>query len=139
MTPDCIAPPPTTARALAARILVVEDDPIVRRLLRHRFHRAGLRVTAVACGEDAVRAASSAVDPFHVVVTDGVMPGMDGFEVARHFERTAPSVPVVMISGFLAHFTSRPDIPGNIQAFFEKPFFPSEVLAKIEELLGARV
>jgi DNA-binding NtrC family response regulator len=118
------------------RVLVIEDDPVIRRLLRLRLHRSGLAVVAANCGEDAIELCQSVPSGFHLVVTDGVMPGIDGFEVARYFERESPSTRVILISGFLHHFISRPDIPGNIQAFYEKPFHPEEIVAKVHELLG---
>ena len=121
------------------RVLVVEDDPVVRRLLRLRLYRAGLSVSIAACGEDAIALCKRAPDSFHLLVTDGVMPGMDGFELARYFIRFAPDTRVILISGFLHHFISRPDIPENIHAFFEKPFNPDEIIAKVQELLGSAV
>ncbi len=118
-----------------SRVLVIEDDPVIRRLLRQRLHRSGLMVTDTKCGEDAIELCQGAPCGFRLVVTDGVMPGIDGFEVARYFEREFPSTRVILVSGFLHHFISRPDIPGNIDAFYEKPFRPEEIVAKVHELL----
>lgn len=118
------------------RVLVVEDDPLVRRLLRLRLYRAGLTVLTACSGEEAVQIGDRETEPIHLVITDGVMPGIDGFEVARYFARRDPPVRVVLISGYLNHFVSRTDIPPNIEAFFAKPFSSDEVIAKILDLLG---
>lgn len=126
---------PTPSERL--RVLVVEDDPVVRRLLRIRLRQAGLTVLAAANGEEAIALGENELEPLHLVITDGVMPGMDGFDVARHFARREPPVRVILISGYLNHFTSRPDIPENVEAYFGKPFSSSEVVAKVLELLGA--
>jgi two-component system, cell cycle sensor histidine kinase and response regulator CckA len=125
--------PPETERM---RILVVEDDPVVRRLLRLRLHRAGLVVASAVNGEEAVQLAEDTSEPIHLVITDGVMPGIDGFEVARRFGQSEPPVPVILLSGYLNHFVSRTDIPANIEAFFAKPFSGDELVAKILDILG---
>ncbi len=129
---------PLTGREDAPRlhVLIVEDDPLVRRLLRRRLHRAGLDVLCAANCEDAVRLAVDPAEPIQLVITDGIMPGGDGFEVARHFGRGEQPVPVILLSGYLNHFISRPDIPENIEAFFDKPFVPDEIAAKALDLLG---
>jgi len=118
------------------RVLIVEDDPVVRRLLRLRLHKAGLAVLSVATGEEAVALTKEDDDPIHLVVTDGVMPGMDGFDVARYFARSEPPVRVVLVSGYLNHFVTRNDMPPNIAAFFGKPFSTNELVAKILDLVG---
>jgi CheY-like chemotaxis protein len=118
------------------RVLIVEDDPVVRRLLRFRLHKAGVAALSVASGEEAVALTKDDTQPFHLVITDGVMPGMDGFDVARYFARCEPPVRVVLVSGYLNHFVSRSDMPTNIAAFFGKPFSTNELIAKVLDLVG---
>lgn len=119
------------------RVLVVEDDPIVRRLLRMCLYRVGLTVLTAESGEEAVAQTSDpAAEPVHLVITDGVMPGMDGFGVAEYFREIDPAIRVILISGYLNHFVSRPDIPENVDAFFDKPFAAEDVARKSLELLG---
>lgn len=118
------------------RVLIVEDDPIVRRLLRLRLHKAGIAVASVSSGEEAVALPKNDARPFHLVITDGVMPGMDGFDVARHFAQFDPPVRVVLMSGYLNHFVTRTDMPPNIAAFFGKPFSTNELVAKVLDLVG---
>lgn len=117
------------------RVLVIEDDPVVRRLIRIRLTRAGLSVVAAGSGEEAVAVVESGNLPIHLVITDGVMPGMDGFAVARFFARQCPPVRVILLSGFLSHFVSQSDIPENIEAYFGKPFSADELVAKVFELV----
>ncbi len=124
------------SRATPIRVLIVEDDPVVRRLLRLRLHKAGIVALSVSSGEDAVTLTKEDPEPIHLVVTDGVMPGMDGFDVARYFAQCQPPVRVVLVSGYLNHFVSRTDMPPNIQAFFGKPFSTNELVAKILDLVG---
>ena len=133
LAPSADAPTPRDERI---RVLIVEDDPVVRRLLRLRLHKAGIAVLSVASGEEAVALTKDDPQPIHLVITDGVMPGMDGFDVARYFGRFSPPVRVVLVSGYLNHFVSRSDMPTNIAAFFGKPFSTNELIAKILDLVG---
>lgn len=130
-----LIPPGSTIKVGSdVRVLVVEDDPVVRRLIRARLTRAGLNVSAVGSGEEAVTFVESSDFSIHLVITDGVMPGMDGFAVARFFARQNPPVRVILLSGFLSHFVSRADIPENVEAYFGKPFSADELVAKVFEL-----
>jgi YesN/AraC family two-component response regulator len=94
-------------------------------------------VSSAASGEEAIALCNDSGTPIHLVVTDGIMPGMDGFEVARAFGQRTPPVRAILISGFLGHFVARADVPENIEAFFPKPFSGEELVAKILDLLGA--
>lgn len=119
------------------RVLVVEDDESVRRMICRRLRQAGIEVVSASSGEEAVARCSGDGPDVHLLVTDGIMPGMDGFELARLFGQRTPPVRAILISGFMGHFTSRPDVPSNIEAFFPKPFSGEELVAKVLDLLGA--
>ncbi len=119
------------------RVLVVEDDESVRRLICRRLRQAGIEVVQAASGEEAVAICTPHAPAIHLLVTDGIMPGMDGFDLARVFARRSPPVRAILISGFLGHFVARPDIPENVEAFFPKPFAGEELVAKVLDLLGA--
>jgi CheY-like chemotaxis protein len=121
----------------ALRVMVVEDDESVRRLICRRLRQAGLETLAASSGEEAIATCEGNASTIHLLVTDGIMPGMDGFDLARWFALRRPGVRVILISGFMGHFVSRADIPENIEAFFPKPFSGEELVAKILELLGA--
>lgn len=130
-------PDTTTAADDAFRVMVVEDDDSVRRLICRRLRQAGLDAIPAASGEEAIALCEGGAATIHVLVTDGIMPGMDGFDLARWFAMRRPGVRVILISGFIGHFASRRDAPENIEAFFPKPFFGEELVAKILDLLGA--
>jgi len=119
------------------RVLVVEDDESVRRMICRRLRQAGLDVLSASSGEEAVELCENGAPAVHLVITDGIMPGMDGFDLARWFAQRTPPVRAILISGFMGHFISRSDIPGNIEAFFPKPFAGEELIAKVLDLLGA--
>jgi two-component system cell cycle sensor histidine kinase/response regulator CckA len=126
-----------TAPEDALRVMVVEDDDSVRTLICRRLRQAGLETLSATSGEEAIAMCEGDSPTIHLLVTDGIMPGMDGFDLARWFAQRRPGVRVILISGFMGHFVSRHDVPENIEAFFPKPFVGEELVAKILELLGA--
>jgi two-component system, cell cycle sensor histidine kinase and response regulator CckA len=119
------------------RVLVVEDDESIRRMICRRLRQAGLEVLSAASGEEALALCHESAPPVHLLVTDGIMPGMDGFELARQFAQRARPVRTILISGFMGHFMARSDIPENVEAFFPKPFSGEELVAKVLDVLGA--
>jgi PAS domain S-box-containing protein len=91
-----IAPPD----ALAIRVLLVEDDALVREQLSRQLLRMGCEVTPVSAGPQAL-AAVRAGAPFDLLMTDIIMPGgLNGFEVAEEVQRLRPGTPVLFTSGY---------------------------------------
>lgn len=80
-----------------AHILLIEDDPTMRTTLEEMLRGAGHRVTVAANGAQGVR--SFATERPDVVVTDVLMPEKDGIQTLREIRATAPSVPVIVVSG----------------------------------------
>lgn len=114
------------------RILLVEDDQDSRELLAEVLADSGHEVVAAATGAEGLRLlAERSID---VVVTDFGMPGMGGLEVARAAKAIAPSVPVVVITGY----TEREDLSlargREIDALVEKPFDPDDLGRAIAEV-----
>jgi two-component system response regulator HydG len=112
------------------RALVVDDDEGVRFTLTRILRRAHFEVADVASGEVALE--SLAADPFHLVITDLRMPGMDGLELLRRIQ-AAPSPPrVIMIT---AHGSERHAVEAmklGAYDYFHKPFEMDELLAVVE-------
>jgi two-component system cell cycle sensor histidine kinase/response regulator CckA len=123
------APRPTLARA-DATVLLVEDEDGVRRSASRLLARHGLRVVEARDGAEALlRFAERPVD---VVLTDLVMPGMSGPELAAKLQRGAPALPVVFMTGYSDH-RSAWDADALVLA---KPFTEATLLAKIAEALA---
>lgn len=114
------------------RILVVDDDPNLRRVLTLRLESAGYEVTAAESGEDACARMPQA-EP-HMVITDLRMPGIDGIALLEAIQQRSPGVPVAIL-------TAHGDIPDAVRAtqagavdFFTKPV-GAELLSCIEKHL----
>lgn len=123
-----------SASAPTARILVVEDEPVVRELVMRLLRRAGHQVTGATDGEQALAVAGKEL-AFDVLVTDVVMPGMNGRELAERLRERHPRLPVLFMSGY-AH-----DLDGSLpeamgaSAFLQKPFDATALLERVQGLL----
>jgi CheY-like chemotaxis protein len=117
-------------------ILVIEDDPGVRRVLQHTLEYAGHTVKAVDNGRDALRAVNEK-EP-DLVVTDIVMPDSDGLEVIRILTSDHPAVRIIAISGGgMIHRTTYLELAHLLGAHLtlQKPVLPSDLIFAVTELL----
>lgn len=113
------------------RVLVVDDEPIVRSFLARLLEEAGYDVQAAPDGAEALRAALAHPTGFDLVISDIRMPGMDGWELGRRLRSRWPELPVLYISGY----DLEQAIP-SATAFLRKPFDPSALLDRVARLLG---
>ncbi len=118
-------------------ILVAEDEPGVRRLVREILERHGHVVLEAADGNDALRLLEEHGDPripapIALVISDVVMPEMDGLELAGRMRERWPAVPVLLMSGYPASIAGTPDPDAPILA---KPFTPGDLLTRVRALL----
>lgn len=109
------------ARAGAATILVVDDDPAVLRMLRLLFEDRGYGVIEAHHGREAVMA-YLACDGVELVVSDIEMPVMDGLALCRWLDRVADGVPVIVISGLDVDPAEVRGASGAVVGFLRKPF-----------------
>jgi CheY-like chemotaxis protein len=113
-------------------VLVVEDDPLVRRTLERITSWMGLEVTAVDNGTDGLALLER--EPYALVITDFRMPGASGLEVARGAAQLATPPAVIVVSGFVEP-ADETQIQRTGAHVLHKPFDPAEVKALIERLL----
>ena len=87
-------------------------------------------------GPEAVSAASRAAAPIDLVITDVVMPGMAGPEVARLVSQSHPRATVLFLSGYSSHASLPDSLTSDPSAFLQKPFSVEALLAKVQERLA---
>jgi CheY-like chemotaxis protein len=118
------------------RVVVADDDPMVRKLLHELLTRAGYAVTACASGQAALDAIYDA-EP-ELLLTDLQMPGRSGLEVIRELRGRRLLLPIVLMSGIEEH----PDIPAALAHsgvdFLPKPFRVAECRKAVARALGVR-
>jgi two-component system, cell cycle sensor histidine kinase and response regulator CckA len=118
-----------------ARILVVEDDPAVRRAVVRVLARFGIQVTE-AQDADSALAALEGGGSFDLVLTDLVLPGADGLRLVERIRELRPGIRLIVMSGY-AHGTigSGSSLPPDLP-FLQKPFSPSTLLARVRAELA---
>jgi CheY-like chemotaxis protein len=119
------------------RILLVEDERAVRELLIVQLESLGYRVVAAALPTLACELYEPCASDFDVVVTDVVMPGMDGWRLTTRLRATNPDLPVVLMSGYTDGAVDRLEV-GGATAFLQKPFGIDELDENIRAVIGRR-
>jgi PAS domain S-box-containing protein len=116
------------------RVLLVEDEDVVRRLMEMTLSEAGYEVLSAASAEDALELLSRDPRPVQALVTDVVMPGMSGPDLARAVQGRDERVRVLFTSGYAAD--KLPSLP-NDAAFLAKPFSVPSLAEQLRSLLDA--
>jgi signal transduction histidine kinase len=118
------------------RVLLVEDEPAVRDLARRMLERAGYDVCSAASGEEALELLHCG-RPVDVLVTDIVMPGMSGHELAGKLRGSCPRLAVVLMSGYSQDAEALDRLRAAGAAFVEKPFTSSALVSEVRGVLDA--
>src|ERR1044072_7811931 len=120
-------------------VLVVEDEPDVRRMAERILTKGGYSAIGTSRGEEALDLCRRADRPIHLLLTDVIMPGMLGTELVEQISTIRPELEVIFMSGY-SHEVLAPEALAEqgAGAFIEKPFSASELLKAVRGLLDAR-
>ena len=131
------APPKQTAREWSGggRVLLVEDEEMVRAVAERALTRAGYTVTAAADGEDGLEKFGDGA-AFDIVVSDVVMPSMDGPAMAKAIRALVPAMPILFMSGY-AEEQLRKELDLDNVEFLPKPFSVQQISDKVGMVLSA--
>jgi two-component system, cell cycle sensor histidine kinase and response regulator CckA len=133
------ARPAAAAGARCASTLLVEDDPRVRRLANDALASLGYAVHAFASGADALRALPS-LDPVpELLITDVIMPGMNGRVLAERVTALLPEIRVLFVSGYTENFIVDRGVLKNGIEFLAKPYSLEQLSRRVREVLDAAV
>jgi two-component system cell cycle sensor histidine kinase/response regulator CckA len=116
-------------------ILLVEDDPAVRGLTLRVLTQQGYAVLAAESGHEALELERAHPEPIELLLTDVVMPGMGGREVARRLRALRPTLSVLYASGYPDDAIFHAGTLDGTEAFIHKPFTPSSLTLKVREVL----
>lgn len=130
--PDVAAP----VAGGSERVLLVEDEPVVRRLICSLLEGFGYRVTAASSGGNALEAAAG-VAPFDLLITDYLLPGMDGSAVAAALRASGAVSPVLFISGYAPDTELGDAQAQGPTAYLQKPFARDALAHQVRSLLDA--
>jgi len=137
--PEADAEPKVKERSAAARgqetLLLVEDEDVLRDLTREVLEAAGYRVLSAASGEEALGVASLHAGGIDLLVSDVIMPGMSGAELARRLGPVRPQMKVLFASGYTADAIAHHGVLEDGTEFLQKPFTPGELESKVRAVL----
>jgi two-component system cell cycle sensor histidine kinase/response regulator CckA len=117
--------------------MVVEDEAAVRRAVQRRLERLGYEVIAACDGEDALRIAET-LDGVDLLLSDVVMPGIDGPTLAVRLREKWQDLPVLFVTGYSADRLARSDAVGVHDQILEKPYQVDDLARTIRQMLEAR-
>jgi PAS domain S-box-containing protein len=131
-------PQPPTAAAVHAgeRVLLVEDEPSVRAMVERSLRRHGYVVHSAATAEDALELAAAEA-PFALLVTDVVLPGMNGRDLSCRLAEHSPELRVLFISGYTQNTIERDGVLDSGIDFLQKPFLPAQLAAAVRTVLAS--
>jgi two-component system cell cycle sensor histidine kinase/response regulator CckA len=117
-------------------ILLVEDEEAVRSFAARALRMRGYNVIEAGGGEEALEIVRNATAPIHLIVTDVVMPNMDGPTMVRAVKRIKPEIAVIFMSGYAEEAFRRNDEKAEDLHFLPKPFGLKQLAAKVKEVLS---
>jgi len=118
-------------------VLLAEDEAPVRAVARQVLERHGYTVLEAPSGEAALDVARRYSGAIHLLLTDVVMPGMSGHDLAKRLAALRPEVRVVYMSGYTDDAITRHGVLEPGLAFVQKPFTPDAIARKVREVLDA--
>ena len=116
------------------RILLAEDDDSMRGFLERALTKSGYDVVAMDNGEDALARLNQ--EPFSLLLTDIVMPRMDGIELARRAAELDPDLKIMFITGFAAVTLNTEQSLAKTAHVLSKPFHLKDLVREVEKVLG---
>ncbi len=124
------------SRAPRATVLVVDDEDAVRALLRRQLNAAGHSVVEAASGPEALGLIRQFAERLDLVLSDVVMPAMNGTELAAHLATEFPGLPVVLMSAYAPAGLARVGFGETIVPVLRKPFDPGVLLELVRTAVG---
>jgi DNA-binding response OmpR family regulator len=121
---------------ISGKILIADDDELMRKLIEHKLSMRGLTVIEAADGEEALQKITS--EKPDLVILDGMMPGIDGFEVLRNIRENEATrnLRVVLLTARKMESDVVSGLTLGADEYITKPFMPEELLARIIRLLA---
>jgi CheY-like chemotaxis protein len=130
--------PAAGSGSLGETILLVEDDPQVRAVVGRMLESLDYRVLSAGDGDDALALARAFEGPIELLVSDLVMPGLGGREVAERLRQSNPETAVLFMSGYSDEAVTRRGVVDPNASFLEKPFATADLARRVREILEQR-
>lgn len=117
-----------------ADILIVDDDPAILKFLTGALEKSGHQITSCEDGTAALELLQSGVT-FNLLISDVIMPGIDGIELSRHASALDPALKIMFMTGFSAVALGDKNPETTSNKVMSKPFHLNELVARVAEIL----
>ena len=131
-----LRPQLVSTRADGATVLVVEDAPALRSLISEALEHSGYRVLLANDGTEALRICQEHSGPIHLLLTDVVMPNMNGRDLVQRLKNIRSGIRIIFMSGYTNDVVVQHGLSDASVEFMQKPFTGNELVHKIAELLS---
>jgi two-component system, cell cycle sensor histidine kinase and response regulator CckA len=116
-------------------VMVVEDEPAIMKMSKMMLQILGYQVLSASTPAEAIQLAQEYPGPIHLLITDVVMPGMNGCDLANQLQSLDPGIKVLFMSGYTANVIAHHGLLDKNVHFIQKPFSKNEIAAKIRQVL----
>jgi DNA-binding response OmpR family regulator len=120
---------------MARKVLIVDDEPFIRNLIRDTLKPRGFATGFAENGVEALKELENG--PYDLVITDVVMPEMEGFELLKRIKKGQPNLPVIILTGFSREHDISDFLLYGADEYLTKPFQVNELLAAVEKVTGS--
>jgi len=127
---------PAAVKGGTETILLVEDEPMVLKLCKTLLEERGFTVLTASTPGEAMRLAAEHAGRIHLLITDVVMPEMNGWDLAKRLLALYPDIKSLFMSGYTSNIISQRLVQEEGVHFMQKPFSEDELTAKVREALG---
>jgi DNA-binding response OmpR family regulator len=127
------------ATVMAKKILVIEDDPAISRLVDYSLRHEGYEVISATNGLVGIRKAHNEAPD--LIILDVMLPGMDGFEICHQLrtEKDTAQLPILMFSAKAQEIDKNTGLKVGADDYLPKPAAPAEIVSRVEKLLARKV
>ena len=135
---DLVMPEPASLETQVGHgesVLLVEDEEAIRRVSKAMLEALGYQVLAASAPSEALRLAQLQTGPIHLLMTDVVMPGMNGRDLATQLKQLRPDLKTLFVSGYTANVIAHRGVLEEGVHFLHKPFTLKELARKVREAL----
>jgi two-component system, cell cycle sensor histidine kinase and response regulator CckA len=120
-------------------LLIVENEAAIRNLLQMALRKNGYTVLAAESGREALDLVSTHSGPIHLLITDVMMPDIDGPELVRRLSVIRPETRTLFMSGYMDDALGEQGVLPSSVNFIQKPFSPSTIAQKVRDILDGIV
>jgi CheY-like chemotaxis protein len=125
-----------SAKCEKCTVLVVEDEPAILSLIRRQLSTHGYAVLTAQSPTEAIRVVKEHLSQVHLLLTDVIMPQLNGKDLAEAIAQISPGIRCLFMSGYTADIIAKHGVVDSEMAFIQKPFTTAQLIEQVARVLG---